>query len=106
VVMMQPEATTSTRADVMTARKIVAHHLSRQALRFSARPFAKHYFQFSFAPQRLSPSITARLNPNFGSLIYAWFVSWAGPPMTVSSFDSFPVPIGHRSSMARGLPPR
>jgi hypothetical protein len=29
-------------------------------------------------------------NPNFGSLTFAWLVSWVGPPMTGSSFDNFP----------------
>jgi hypothetical protein len=45
------EATTSTKAGVTTARKIVARHLSHWALRFSARPFTKHYFRFGFTPQ-------------------------------------------------------
>jgi hypothetical protein len=100
VVTVQLEATTSTRAGVMTAWKIVAHHPSRRALGFLARPFTKHYFLFGFAPQQLSPSITVRPNLNFGSLIAAWLVSWAGPPMTVSSFDSFP--FSYRTPLEHG----
>jgi hypothetical protein len=101
VVTVLLEATTSTEASVTTARRIIAHHLSHWAPVFSARPFAKHYFRFSFNPQRLSLSITARPNLNFGSLISAWLVNWARPPMTVSSFDNFPcsykTPLEHSS---------
>jgi hypothetical protein len=43
-----------------------------------------------------------RPNPNFGSLISTWLVSWVGPPTIGSSFDNSPVPVGHRSSLARG----
>jgi hypothetical protein len=54
-----------------------------------------------FHPQQLSPSIMARPNPNFGSLISTWLVSWARPPMTESSSDSFPysyrTPLEHGS---------
>jgi hypothetical protein len=101
VVTVQLEATTSIGVGVTIARRIVAHHPSHQAPGFSTKPFAKHYFRFGFAPQRLSPSIMTRPNLNFGSLISTWLVSWAGPPMTVSSFDSFPysyrTPLEHGS---------
>jgi hypothetical protein len=30
-------------------------------------------------------------NLNFGSLTFAWLVSWVGPPMTGSSFDNSPL---------------
>jgi hypothetical protein len=101
VVTMQLEATTSTRMGITIARRIIARHPSHQALESSARPFVKHYFRFCFTPQRLSPSITVRPNPNFGSLISTWLVSWVGPLMTMSSFDSFPysyrTPLEHGS---------
>jgi hypothetical protein len=43
-----------------------------------------------FCPPRLLPSITARPNPNFGSLTSAWHVSWVGPPTTGSSSGNSP----------------
>jgi hypothetical protein len=100
VMTVHPEATTCTGVGAMIARRIVAHLPSHRALESSARPSAGPSFRSSFVPQRLSPSITARPNPNFGSLISAWLVSWAGPPTTVSSFDSFPYSC--QTSLERG----
>jgi hypothetical protein len=84
------KATACTGADVMITQKIAVHLPNRRALGSSARPFVGPSFRSDFAPRRLSPSITARPNLNFGSLIFAWLVSWTGPPMTASSSDSFP----------------
>jgi hypothetical protein len=95
------EATTCTRAGVMIAQRIAVHLPSHRALESSARPFAGPSFRSGFAPQRLSPSITVRPNPNFGSLISAWLVSWAGPPTTESSSDSFP--YSYQSPLEHGL---
>jgi hypothetical protein len=82
VVTVQLGVTTSTGAGVTIAPRIAAHHPSHQALESLARPFKTPSFQSGSAPRRLSPSITARPNPNFGSLTSAWLVSWAAPPMT------------------------
>jgi hypothetical protein len=84
------EASTCTGAGVMIAQRITTHPLSHRALESSARPFIGPSSRSGFTPQRLLPSITARPNPNFGSLISAWLVSWVGPPTTESSSDSFP----------------
>jgi hypothetical protein len=68
VVTVQLEATMSTEAGAMIARRIEACHPSHQALGSLARPFAKHYFWLGFVPSpRLLPNITAKPNPNFGS---------------------------------------
>jgi hypothetical protein len=90
MVTVQLEATMSKGAGATTARRIEALHLSHQALGSLARPFVKHYFRLGSAPPRLLPSITAKPNPNFGSLTSAWLVSWVGPPTIGSSFDNSP----------------
>jgi hypothetical protein len=72
---VHPEATTCIGEGVMTARRITSHLPSRRALKSSVRPSTGPSFRSGFTPQRLSPSITARPNPNFGSLIFAWLVS-------------------------------
>jgi hypothetical protein len=84
------EATTSTGAGAIIARRIAVRPSSHRALESLARPFVGPSFRSGFAPQRLSPSITTKPNPNFGSLISSCLVSWAGPPTTESSSDSFP----------------
>jgi hypothetical protein len=94
------EAITCTGAGIMIAQRIAVHLPSHQALESLARPFAGPSFRSGFAPQRLSPSITARPNPNFGSLISSWLVCWAGPPMTALSSDSFP--YSYRTPLERG----
>jgi hypothetical protein len=95
------EATMSIGTGVTIPRRITVLHPSRRALEFSAGPFAGPSFRFGFTPRRLSPSITARPNPSYGLLTSVWLVSWAGPPMTESSFDSFPcsyrTPLEHGS---------
>jgi hypothetical protein len=50
-VMLCLEATTSTGADVMIARRTAAHPPSRQALESSARPFVGPNFRSGFTPQ-------------------------------------------------------
>jgi hypothetical protein len=69
------KATACTGADVMIAQKITVHLPNHRALGSSARPFVGPSFRSDFTPRRLSPSITVRPNPNFGSLISAWLVS-------------------------------
>jgi hypothetical protein len=98
--MAHLEATTCIGAGVMIAQRIAVHLLSCRVLESLARPFIGPSFRSGFAPRRLSPSIMARPNPNFGSLISTWLVSWAGPPTTASSSDSFP--YSYRTPLERG----
>jgi hypothetical protein len=94
------EAITCTGASVMIAQRIVVYLPSRRALESSVRPFVGPSYRSGFVPQRLSPSITVRPNPKFGSLIFVWLISWAGPPTTTSSSDSFP--YSYQTPLERG----
>jgi hypothetical protein len=89
VVTVQLEATTSTGAGAMTARRIRALHPSHQALGSLARPFVKTLLLARFRTPTTLTKYNSETKPELWLANFRLACSWVGLPMIGSSFDNF-----------------
>jgi hypothetical protein len=95
------EATTPGVGDTMTAGRIGVLRPNHPVRRLSAASYDGRRSRPGYEPRLLSQSTRGRRDRNCGSRTIGWPANWVEQTMIISSSAPPPVPLRHRSSLAR-----